>query len=217
MKLAIFDLDNTLLNGDSDYTWGCFLVDKGLVDEQTYKQANADFYQQYQQGTLDIHEFFAFSLGPLKRYSMPELVTLRAEFMRTRIEPLILPKAEALIDEHRQSGHVLLIITATNHFITEPIAARLSVDNLLATTPEVVDGHFTGKISGVPCFQAGKITRLEQWLAAQNLQAERSWFYSDSQNDIPLLEQATYPITVDADERLAAHASAKGWQQISLR
>ncbi len=217
MALAIFDLDNTLLAGDSDHSWGVFLVEKQLVDAEIYRQANDGFYADYKNGTLDIRAYLQFSLAPLSRYSMAELEKLHAEFMRDHIEPLMLPKAEALLQHHRDQGDHLLIITATNGFVTRPIAKRLSVDDILATDPEVVDGRYTGNFIGTPCFQAGKITHLHEWLKHHQHSLEGAYFYSDSINDLPLLEQVDHPIVVDADERLATIARERNWKAISLR
>ncbi|MDO8341601.1 MAG: HAD family hydrolase [Cellvibrio sp.] len=217
MALAIFDLDNTLIAGDSDHSWGVFLVDKQLVDAEIYRQANDGFYADYKNGTLDIRTYLQFSLAPLTRHSMAELEKLHAEFMRDHIEPLMLPKAEALLQQHRAQGDHLLIITATNGFVTRPIAKRLGVDDILATDPEVVDGRYTGNFVGAPCFQAGKITHLEEWLKDRQHSLDDAYFYSDSINDLPLLEQVDHPIVVDADERLTTIAKERNWKAISLR
>ncbi|HEY6529959.1 MAG TPA: HAD family hydrolase [Cellvibrionaceae bacterium] len=217
MTLALFDLDNTLLGGDSDHAWGTFLVAKGLVDGGEYSAANDRFYADYQAGTLDIRTYLSFALAPLTRFNLAELAILHREFMAGYIEPLILPKALNLLAEHRAQGHRLVIITATNRFITGPIATRLGVQDLLATEAEVEDGRYTGNISGVPCFQGGKVERLQQWLAEQEENLEGSYFYSDSANDLPLLEVVAYPIAVDADLRLAQWAKQYGHRTISLR
>lgn len=217
MALAIFDLDNTLLAGDSDHSWGVFLVEKQLVDADVYRQANDKFYADYKNGTLDIRAYLQFSLAPLTRHSLVELAELHAEFMREHIEPLMLPKAEALLQLHRDQGDHLLIITATNGFVTRPIAKRLGVDDILATDPEVVDDRYTGNFVGEPCFQAGKITHLHAWLKQSQHSLEGAYFYSDSINDLPLLEQVDQPVVVDADERLAAIARERNWKAISLR
>ncbi len=217
MALAIFDLDNTLLAGDSDHSWGVFLVEKQLVDADVYRQANDKFYADYKNGTLDIRAYLQFSLAPLTRHSLVELAELHAEFMREHIEPLMLPKAEALLQHHRDQGDHLLIITATNGFVTRPIAKRLGVDDILATDPEVVDDRYTVNFVGEPCFQAGKITHLHEWLKHNQHSLEGAYFYSDSINDLPLLEQVDQPVVVDADERLAAIARERNWKAISLR
>lgn len=217
MSLAIFDLDNTLLAGDSDYSWGEFLVAKQLVDSEEYRIANDNFYQDYKAGTLDIQAYLRFSLAPLTRHSMAELAALHQEFMQTYIEPMMLTKAQALLQEHRARGDYLLIITATNAFVTRPIAQRLGVDDILATDPEIRDGRYTGNSVGTPCFQGGKVIRLQEWLKTHQQDLEGAYFYSDSINDLPLLEQVTHPVAVDADERLAAIAKQRGWDSLSLR
>jgi HAD superfamily hydrolase (TIGR01490 family) len=217
VNLAIFDLDHTLLDGDSDYCWGCFLADKGAVEPEYYRRENQRFYEQYCAGTLDINEFLEFALKPLAANPLPQLLAWRDEFMKMQIEPLIRRKAEELIDWHRRRGDELLIITATNSFVTEPIAVRLGIPNLLATDPETVNNRFTGKVAGIPCFQQGKVERYRLWLQQNGKNPEQTWFYSDSHNDMPLLELVVHPVVVDADEKLTAHAQKKGWRQISLR
>lgn len=217
MALAIFDLDNTLIAGDSDHSWGVFLVEKQLVDAEAYRLANDRFYTEYKNGTLDIRAYLQFSIAPLTQHSMEDLQQLHAEFMQKHIEPLMLPKAETLLQKHRDQGDHLLIITATNGFVTRPIAKRLGVDDILATDPEVVDGCYTGNFIGLPCFQAGKITHLHEWLKENRHSLEGAYFYSDSINDLPLLEQVDNPVAVDADERLTAVARERNWMQISLR
>lgn len=217
MSLAIFDLDNTLLGGDSDYAWGQFLVDKGIVDSVEYQRANDHFYALYQSGELDILEFLAFALKPLAAHPKAQLDSWHREFMRESIAPMRLPKADALLQKHRDRGDDLLIITATNEFITAPIAASLGVEHLLATRPELVDGAYTGRVEGTPCFQGGKVERLNDWLADTGHSLENSWFYSDSHNDLPLLELVDNPVAVDPDETLAAVARRHNWPVISLR
>ncbi len=217
MALAIFDLDNTLIAGDSDHSWGEFLAHKNLVDAEHYRRANDAFYEDYKAGTLDISAYLEFSLAPLTRHSMAELDKLHAEFMRDYITPMLLPKAQALLDTHRTQGDYLLIITATNGFVTRPIGKHLGVDDLLATDPEVVDGAYTGKFVGTPCFQAGKVVRLYEWLKTHNHSLEGAFFYSDSINDVPLLEQVDHPVAVDPDARLEAIAQERGWKIMSLR
>ncbi len=217
LGLAIFDLDNTLLAGDSDYLWGRFLAEEGIVDGEAYERENLRFYQQYQAGTLDIHEFLRFSLRPLADNEPPALERWRARFVAERIQPIVLPGARALIERHRAGGDELLIITATNRFVTEPIAALFGIPSLLATEPEQVGGRFTGAVAGVPCFREGKITRLRAWLADSGGDLSGSCFYSDSHNDIPLLELVERAVAVDPDEALSRHAHARGWPVISLR
>ncbi len=217
MPLAIFDLDNTLLAGDSDYLWGRFLAEQGIVDAETYEQENQRFYDEYKTGTLDIHEFLAFSLKPLSEHDANTLAALHRQFMDTVIRPLITPAARALLEQHRQAGDTLLIITATNRFVTEPIAAELGVPNLLATDAEIIDGRYTGRVSGIPCFREGKVERLHQWLKETGNNLADSGFYSDSHNDLPLLERVDHPVAVDPDDTLASHARFKGWPCLSLR
>ncbi|MCP5195891.1 MAG: HAD family hydrolase [Gammaproteobacteria bacterium] len=217
MSLAIFDLDNTLLGGDSDYLWGQFLIEQGLVDGAYYERENQRFYTEYRAGTLDIHAFLAFMLQPLAEHPLTELLVWRNQFMTEKIQPILLPKADELLDRHRAVGDTLLIITATNRFITAPIAERLGVPHLLASEPEFVDGRYTGRSTGIPCFQYGKVERLDAWLAETGNDLAKSWFYSDSHNDLPLLSRVTYPVAVDPDVTLAHHAQQHGWPIISLR
>lgn len=217
MALALFDLDNTLLSDDSDYLWGCFLSDKGLVDKELYEQANLRFYQQYKQGTLDIFEFLHFALTPLAENDFDKLQTLHVEFMESLIRPVMTQAGQAKIKQHREQGDTLVIITATNSFVTAPIAKAFGVDHLIATEAEIVDGQYTGKVRGTPCFQQGKITKLNEWLETSGKNLQGSYFYSDSHNDLPLLEQVAHPIAVDPDDQLKAIAQERQWQIISLR
>lgn len=217
MTLAIFDLDNTLLNGDSDHAWGEFLVEKNLVDADAYAQANDKFYQDYQNGTLDIDEFLAFSLAPLAKHSKAQLDDWHTTFMREKVQPMMLADAQKCLQEHKNKGHFLLIITATNLFVTEPIAKALGVDAILATEPEFIDGAYTGKVHGTPCFQQGKVTRLNAWLKETGHSLEGSYFYSDSHNDLPLLKQVENPVAVNADPTLTQYAKEQGWPVISFR
>lgn len=217
MTLALFDLDNTLLSGDSDYEWGRFLVRKGLVDADTYEQTNQRFFEQYQQGVLDIHEFSAFSYQPLSEHSMEQLAKLHAEFMASVIQPLIGQAARDLVQKHRQQGHTLIIITATNSFITRPIAAAFDIPHLLATEPKIVNGRYTQVIDGIPCFQQGKVERLNQWLNQHQATLSGSYFYSDSRNDLPLLSLVDHPVAVDPDDTLRAIANDRAWPILSLR
>ncbi|UOG93372.1 MAG: HAD-IB family hydrolase [Candidatus Thiothrix sulfatifontis] len=217
MTLALFDLDNTLLNGDSDYAWGQFLVSKGLVEREHYETANQYFYDQYKQGVLDIHEFAAFSFQPLSERSMAELAALHREFMISSVHPMITDAAQQLVEQHRRQGHTLVVITATNSFITRPIVEAFGIPHLLATEPKVMDGRYTREIVGVPCFQAGKVTRLQHWLENRAETLAGSYFYSDSRNDLPLLEMVDNPVAVDPDDTLRTIAQEKGWPIISLR
>lgn len=217
MTLAIFDLDGTLLSGDSDYTWGQFLVEKHLVDPHTYSEANDRFFKQYQAGTLDIYEYLAFSLEPLTQFNTQELKALHNEFMSHKVAPMMQDRAKALLKHHKDQGHYLLLITATNQFVTEPISKALGMDHIIAPVPEIIDGRYTGKIVGIPSFHEGKVTRLNDWLKETGYDLEGSYFYSDSRNDLPLLELVTHPVAVDADPTLTDIAKERGWPHISLR
>ncbi|MES2919633.1 MAG: HAD family hydrolase [Pseudomonadota bacterium] len=217
MTLAIFDLDNTLLAGDSDHAWGEFLVRRGRVDGDHYRAENDRFYADYCRGQLDIIAYSEFVFAVLARETPATLAAWHREFMAEQVAAMILPKGRELLQAHREQGHRLVIITATNSFITGPIAAELGVSDLIATDPEVVDGRYTGKVKGVPCYQHGKITRLQQWLADTGESVAGAWFYSDSRNDIPLLEHVAHPVAVDPDEALRAHAASQGWAVLSLR
>jgi HAD superfamily hydrolase (TIGR01490 family) len=218
MRLALFDLDNTLLTGDSDYEWGQFLVDRGVLDRDTYEAQNRTYYEQYVAGTLDIHEYLGFALRPLAAHAPAELEKWHAEFMQLRILPMITPAARALVKRH--AAELCAIVTATNSFITAPIAREFGVPHLVATEPEKRDGRFTGRVSGTPCFREGKIERLREWLSVLGhrfADFEESTFYSDSHNDLPLLERVSRPVAVDPDEALATEARRRGWAVISLR
>lgn len=217
MALALFDLDNTLLAGDSDYLWGEFLTEQGLVDAEIYARENQRFYNEYKQGTLDIHEFQAFSQRPLVENPPAKMLALRELFLEQKIKPIMSPASFKLIEKHRNKGDLPVVITATNSFITRPIVSLFGIEHLLATEPEVINGKYTGKIAGTPCFQEGKVTRLNQWLKKNKADMNGSWFYSDSINDLPLLEVVQHPVVVDADEKLLAHAIACHWQILSLR
>lgn len=217
MTLAIFDLDNTLIANDSDHLWGEFLVENTLVDAVAFKQKNDEFYQDYVDGNLDIFKYIEFSLSPLTQYEKPRLDALHRQFMDSHIRPIMLDKAQALIDEHRAKGDRLLVITATNRFVTEPIVHAFGIDELLAIELEIKDGKYTGKSVGTPSFKEGKVTRLKAWLANNDEDLEGAYFYSDSHNDIPLLELVDNPVVVDGDAQLLEHASTKGWTSISLR
>lgn len=217
MQLAIFDLDNTLLAGDSDYLWGQFLVKLGAVDAAEYEQTNRAFYAQYEAGTLDINAFLSFALKPLAENSKQQLDAWHQQFLAEEIVPLITQQSRRLVQQHRDAGHTLLIITATNHFVTAPIAVELGIEHIIATMPEMQNGEYTGQVTGVPSFQAGKITRLDDWLMDRGERVSESWFYSDSMNDVPLLEKVDHPFAVDPDERLLTHAEQQGWPVMSLR
>ncbi|MEE8429293.1 MAG: HAD family phosphatase [Gammaproteobacteria bacterium] len=217
MSLALFDLDNTLLAGDSDYLWGRFLVEHGIVEGEYYARENQRFYDNYLTGTLNINEFLRFQLRPLAQYDIETLRNWRDQFLVEKIEPIMLSGAQTLLEQHRRQGDTLVIITATNRFITNPIAQRFQVEHLLATELEMSDGRYTGAVAGTPCFQAGKLSRLQDWLADRDEELASSCFYSDSHNDLPLFEQVSNPVAVDPDPRLARHAEAHGWPVISLR
>lgn len=215
MKLAAFDLDNTLLAGDSDYLWGQFLVSRGQVDGPSYDAANRRFYEDYQAGVLDIHAFARFSLGQMGHIGTAELLRMRREFVEEVIAPIVAPGAQALIEDHRGRGDTLIIITATNTFITRPIAELLGIENLLGTEPAIENGRMTGEIAGTPCFQEGKLVRLNEWLDGRAV--EESWFYSDSVNDVPLMEWADHAFAVDPCPRLRQIAEERRWPILSLR
>ena len=217
MSLAIFDLDNTLLSIDSDHAWGEFLLEQGAVDPIAYREANERFMTDYNAGTLDMAAFLEMALKPLADNSPEQLSAWHQQFMVSKIEPNILPKAEELLARHRTKGDTLLIITATNRFITAPIAERLGVDHLIAVNPEVKNGRYTGRVSGIPSYREGKVTRLEKWLEDQDLTMEGAWFYSDSHNDLPLLEIVEHPVAVDPDDTLREIAKERQWRIMSLR
>ena len=220
MRLSLFDLDNTLLAGDSDFEWARFLIDRGVLDREVHEARNREFYEQYQAGTLDIHAFLDFQLRPLSRHPRAQLDAWHAQFMRERILPIVTPKARKLVARHLGEGGLVAIVTATNSFVTAPIAREFGVAHLIATEPEEADGEFTGRVYGIPCFREGKIARLEGWLAGRGLRwrdVTESWFYSDSLNDLFLLEKVDHPVAVDPDGTLRAHAERRGWPVISLR
>jgi HAD superfamily hydrolase (TIGR01490 family) len=220
MRLALFDLDNTLLAGDSDYEWGQFMCDQGVVERAEYEAQNRAFYEQYKQGTLDIHEYLGFALRPLADHTPEELARWHGEFMRVRIRPMILPAARALVRRHLEARELCAIITSTNSFVTAPIAREFGIEHLIATEPERRNGRFTGGVAGPPCFRAGKLVRLDEWLAGLGRRLadfEASACYSDSHNDLALLERVTRPVAVDPDETLAREAARRGWERISLR
>lgn len=217
MQLAIFDLDNTLLAGDSDYLWGQFLVDRGHVDREWYESENRRYYDMYKAGTLDIYEFCAFSFKPLTQHDPAMLQAWRREFVRERIEPIVAAGTPTLLEKHRAQGDHLLIMTATNRFITEPIAELLGVHDLIATDPEMLHGRYTGRVAGQPNFQEGKVQRLQEWRSQNPVKFSRTIFYSDSHNDLPLLKLANTPVAVDPDEILHEEANKRGWPIISLR
>jgi HAD superfamily hydrolase (TIGR01490 family) len=220
MDLVLFDLDNTLLAGDSDYEWAQFLIERGVLDRAVYESRNDEFFAQYKAGTLDIAEFLDFQLAPLARYPRAQLEEWHAAFMDAKIRPMIGASARELVAGHLASGALCAVVTATNSFVTAPIAREFGVPHLVATEPETRGDAFTGKPSGIPCFREGKVARLEQWLAGigQPLASfAASSFYSDSHNDLPLLERVTRPVAVDPDDTLRRTAESRGWPVISLR
>lgn len=220
MNLVLFDLDNTLLAGDSDFQWAQFLIEQRVLDREVYEARNIEFYEQYKEGTLDIHEFLDFQLKPLSRHPRSQLDAWHQEFMQQKILPLITPQARELVKRHMLGNNLCVIITATNRFVTGPIARALGISHLIATEPEQVNDEFTGQVFGLPCFREDKIARLESWLDEHNLtwmSFLESWFYSDSLNDLPLLNKVTHPVAVDPDATLKAHAEENGWPIISLR
>jgi HAD superfamily hydrolase (TIGR01490 family) len=220
MNLVLFDLDNTLLAGDSDYEWGQFLIAKGVVDGAHYEAKNKAFYDDYKAGRLDIYAFLAFALHPLATHSRAQLDAWHAEYMETRVKPMITQAARDLVNKYLEKADLVAVITATNSFVTGPIAKEFGVPHLIATEPEQHGGEFTGEVAGTPCFREGKITRLEQFLEHHGTRLDcltSSRFYSDSLNDLPLLEKVRHPVAVDPDPTLRSHALDHGWPVISLR
>jgi HAD superfamily hydrolase (TIGR01490 family) len=220
VNLALFDLDNTLLSGDSDFEWSQFLVEEGVLDRELFEAKNLAFYEQYKAGTLNIAEFLDFQLKPLARHSRKVLDEWHAEFMRRKVRPMMGNKARDLVAKHRSAGDVCVIVTATNSFVTAPIAHEFGVENLIATDPEQKNGEFTGGVAGVPSFREGKVVGMESWLAEHGWNwgsFSETWFYSDSLNDLPLLSKVKHPVAVDPDATLRAYAEKHGWPVISLR
>ena len=220
MNLALFDLDNTILAGDSDYNWSRFLIKEGYLDAAIHAEKNEKFYADYKEGNLDIFAFVEFQFKPLARNPRKALDQLLHKYIVEIIKPMITDKAYALVKKHQDDGDLLIVITATNSFITKPIAQIFGIQNLIGTDPEEKDGEFTGKVSGTPSFKEGKVTRLEEWLKNKKLSLsdfEKSYFYSDSHNDLPLLKKVTHPVVVDSDDILKEYAKSQGWPQISLR
>ncbi len=219
-NLALFDLDNTLLAGDSDYNWSIFLIGEGLLDEKTHHDRNEQFYLDYKNGCLDIMAFLKFQLQPLAQHPKAFLDELHKKYMQKVIRPMMTEKAQALVNQHKAAGDLCVVITATNSFVTKPIATAYGVENLIGTDPEMVNGEYTGGVAGIPSFKEGKVMRLEQWLAERSKKLndfETSYFYSDSHNDLPLMNLVTNPVAVDADATLKKVAQEKGWPHISLR
>ena len=220
MNLALFDLDNTLLSGDSDFEWSQFLIERGVLDRELFEAKNLEFYENYKAGTLDIHAFLDFQLKPLSRHKRKELDQWHQDFMRIKVRPMMSAAGKKLVASHRAAGDVCVIITATNSFVTAPIAKEYDVEFLIATEPAHHAGEFTGLVHGVPSFREGKITRLEAWMASHGWtwgDFADSTFYSDSLNDLPLLTLVKNPVAVDPDDTLRAHAEQHGWRILSLR
>lgn len=220
MRLALFDLDNTLLAGDSDFEWAEFLISQGVLDRELHQARNAKFYEDYKQGTLDIHAFLEFQLKPLSMHPRAQLDAWHRLYMESKVRPMMTEKSRALVEKHRAAGDLMMVITATNGFVTGPIAREFGIEHLIATVPEEVDGEFTGRVSGIPSFKEGKVTRLNQWLESRGQSLadfESSCFYSDSLNDLPLLNIVDHPVAVDPDPTLRAYAAEQSWPIISLR
>jgi HAD superfamily hydrolase (TIGR01490 family) len=219
-RLTLFDLDNTLIAGDSDYGWAQFLIEAGVLDAEAYERRNAGFFADYKAGTLDIHAFIEFQFRPLKEHDPAQLLAWRERFVAEKIVPMLLPDAKAVVDQRLAAGDLVAVVTATNSFITRPIAGLYGSPHLVATEPETINGRFTGRATGEPCFRAGKLSRVKGWLAAMDLNLAdftESWFYSDSHNDLPLLSSVTHPVAVDPDPLLDEHASARGWPVMTWR
>jgi len=215
MRLALFDLDDTLFDGDTDIVWSDMLAEEGVQDASRTRA----YHEQYRAGTLDIDEFFAFQLEPLARHPLPVLLAWRERFLKERILPRISEPARRLVREHQALGHELVLITATNSFLTRPIAEALGIPHLVASEPERIGGRFTGRLDGPACFREGKLTKLDSWLALRGLRLEEleaSFFYSDSHNDLPLLLRVSHPVAVDPDPALRAHAKRLGWPVLEL-
>tara|TARA_B110000238_G_C16063898_1_gene411810 strand:+ start:303 stop:983 length:681 start_codon:yes stop_codon:yes gene_type:complete len=218
-KLALFDLDNTLLEGDSDHAWGEFLISNSLVEEKAHRDKNDHFYDQYKQGALDIHGYVAFTLEPVMQLDRIQRTQLLAEFMKQSVEPIILDKGRELVRTHLDAGDFCIIITATNEFISTPIATLLNADLIIATELQISNDMYNGKISGTPCYQDGKVSKLNAWLDQQETRFNLSdaVFYSDSINDLPLLQEVATPVAVDPDQRLLEKAKSEGWKILTLR
>jgi len=217
LALAIFDLDETLISADSDQAWGDFVAKRGLVDEAEHRRQSLAFYHDYKNGELDIDAYMRFSCTVLAMYDMDTLEALRAEFFEERVKPLLLPRASELVDRHRDQGDCPIVVTATIEFITRPIVSYFGIEHLIAPTPEVRNGRYTGEVTGTPSFREGKVTRMQEWLEHSGETLSGSYFYSDSRNDLPLLELVDHPVAVDPDPVLRAVAEARRWPVISLR
>jgi len=217
MALAIFDLDETLISGDSDHEWGSYLAASGLVDAEEHGRQNDRFFEQYKAGELDIDAYLRFSFSVLKTHPPDVLNRHLAEYVHTRVTPMILDRARELVENHRRAGDHLMVITSTSEFVTRPIVDLFGIETLIAPVPEFVDNHYTGEVEGIPSFAEGKVTRLKLWLESTNHDLDGSYFYSDSHNDLPLLRLVDYPVAVDPDDILRAEAEARQWRIISLR
>jgi HAD superfamily hydrolase (TIGR01490 family) len=217
MALAIFDLDHTLLNGDSDYLWGEYMVANKIVDADVYQRENKAFLDDYLRGDLDNEVYLKFALRPLTQYPIDRLHAWRSDYVSHWIKPIVAKGTQALLDKHRAQGDELIIISATNLFITAPIAELLGIDQILSTEPEIIDNQYTGRYLGTPTFKEGKVTVLNEWLKNSNHSLSNSYFYSDSINDLPLLEKVSIPIVVNPDEKLSIVAQSRNWQILDLR
>jgi len=218
MNIALFDLDNTLIKGDSDYQWGNYLVENNYVDPVSYSEKNENYFDQYRKGTLCAKEFAEFSYEPLTKYDYNTLISIRKKFFEEKIKPLILPKAVDLVRFHKEKKDILAIVTATNSFISKVSADYFEIKNLLASEPEFINNKFTGKLSGEPCFQEGKVKKVKEWMKLNNYNNyDDIYFYTDSHNDIQLLEYCTKPIAVDPDKILEDLSKKNNWQIMSLR
>jgi HAD superfamily hydrolase (TIGR01490 family) len=219
-RLTLLDLDNTLIAGDSDHGWAQFLIEEGVVDAGRYEHRNAGFFADYKVGRLDIHAFLEFQLRPLAQHELSQLLAWRERFVAEKIVPMLLPVAKTVVDQRLAAGDLVAVVTATNSFVTRPIAELYGISHLVATEPESIDGRFTGRVTGEPCFRAGKLSRVKHWLRTMDRNLgdfTESWFYSDSHNDLPLLSAVTHPVAVDPDPLLHEHASAQGWPVMTWR
>lgn len=216
MDLALFDLDNTLLNGDSDYEWGRYMCELGAVNREHYEETNRKFYRDYCAGTFDIDAYLRFALKPLADHGMEQLLAWRRSFIDRKVRPMITPAAQQLVESHREKGDLLVVISSTNRFLVEPIAALFATEHVIATEIELKDGAFSGHAAGIPCYGEGKLRRLRQWLKERRPDYRHSWFYSDSINDLPTLKWADQPVVVNGDEQLLKQAARRKWRTISL-
>jgi HAD superfamily hydrolase (TIGR01490 family) len=216
MTLAIFDLDHTLLDGDSDYLWGEYMVAHHIVDEAEYRRRNEIFYAEYQRGELENDSYLEFCLQPLTLHSLDSLHNWRTDFVENWIKPIVAPGTRALLDHHRNRGDTLLIISATNLFITAPIADLFDIPHILSTEPEIIANRYTGRYLGTPTYMEGKVIALNAWLAGSSHNLEGSYFYSDSINDLALLEAVSIPVVVNPDEKLSVIARQRNWQILDL-